>query len=92
MLYEFLPIDILKKLDNEYIDIIKPIITNKEFISRKNYHHHEHRSVYGHSLLVSFNSYNLAKKLRGCIYENYRHFEEIQTFCINFRRHCNSNM
>ncbi len=60
---ETLPINILNKLDEEYIEIIKPIITNKEFIKRKNYHHHEHRSVYGHSLMVSLNSYLIAKKL-----------------------------
>ena len=63
MSYEFLPVNILNKIDKEYIDIIKPIITNQQFINRKFYNHHEHRSVYGHSLMVSINAYYLAKKL-----------------------------
>lgn len=60
---ETMPIGILNILDDEYINIIKPIITNEEFLKRKYYHHHENRSVYGHSLMVSIRSYKLAKKL-----------------------------
>jgi len=60
---ETMPIEILNILDDEYINIIKPIITNEEFLKRKYYHHHENRSVYGHSLMVSIRSYKLAKKL-----------------------------
>lgn len=63
MFNEMLPVKILKNIDEEYIEIIKPIITNKEFIKRKLYHHHENRSVYGHSLMVSLKSYHVAKKL-----------------------------
>lgn len=60
---ETIPINILKNIDSEYVEIIKPIITNSEFLKRQYYHHHENRSVYGHSLLVSIRSYNIAKKL-----------------------------
>lgn len=60
---EKLPIKILKEIDEEYVNIIYPIITNKEFKRRRIYHHHENRSVYGHSLLVSIRSYYIAKKL-----------------------------
>ena len=60
---EQLPSKILDELDDEYLSIINPIITNEEFIRRKTFNHHEHRSVYGHSLMVSVKSYHLAKKL-----------------------------
>lgn len=60
---ECVPVKILSLLDEEYLNIIRPIITNEEFIKRKLYHHHENRSVYGHSLLVSIRSYHLAKNL-----------------------------
>lgn len=62
-MHEKMPKKILNKITDEYIEIISPIITNKEFLKRKNYHHHENRSVYGHSLLVSIYSYHLAKKI-----------------------------
>ena len=61
---EQLPSKILNELDDEYLRIINPIITNEEFIRRKTFNHHEHRSVYGHSLMVSVKSYHLAKKLK----------------------------
>ena len=60
---EQLPSKILNKIDDEYLSIVMPIIKNDEFIRRKKFNHHENRSVYGHSLLVSVNSYYLAKKL-----------------------------
>lgn len=59
---EIIPIKI-NSLDEEYKKLIDPIIKTKEFQKRKNYHHHENRSVYYHSLLVSYRSYKLAKKL-----------------------------
>lgn len=65
---ENMPIKILEQIDDEYLNIIRPILENKEFIKRKIYHHHENRSVYGHSLLVSVKSYHIAKKL-GLDYE-----------------------
>lgn len=60
---EYLPKKFLDNLEHEYIEIICPIIKNPEFIKRKNYNHHENRSVFGHSLMVSVTSYRLAKKL-----------------------------
>lgn len=59
---EQLPIMLLN-IEQEYINIISPIITHEEFIKRKYYHHHNNRSVYGHSLLVSYRSYKIAKLL-----------------------------
>lgn len=60
---EQFPIKILDKIDADYLGIVYPILCNEEFIKRKFYHHHENRSVYGHSLLVSLYSYKLAKYL-----------------------------
>ena len=60
---EKLPKKILNMIDVEYIKIVKPIITNDEFLKRKIYHHHENRSVYAHCLLVSVYSYHIAKKI-----------------------------
>ena len=39
--------------DKEFLEIIKPIIDNKEFIKRKKFHHHENESVYDHSMAVA---------------------------------------
>ena len=47
----------------EYIKIVKPILEHPEFIKRKEYKHHERESVYEHSLIVSYNSYKIAKML-----------------------------
>ncbi|MDD5865351.1 MAG: HDIG domain-containing protein [bacterium] len=47
----------------EFLDIINPIINNKEFLKRKDYAHHENESVYDHSMKVSFSAYLCAKKL-----------------------------
>ncbi|MEG2322412.1 MAG: phosphohydrolase [Bacilli bacterium] len=58
---EKMPISILNKMDDEYIKIVKEIITNPEFIKRRIYHHHENRSVYGHCLLVSIRAYYIAR-------------------------------
>lgn len=52
------------KFDEDYKQIIKFIIDNNEFKKRKLYHHHEQRSVYTHSLKVSFYLYKIAKKLK----------------------------
>lgn len=60
---EKFPIEIVNKIDDEYINIVKSILTNPEFLKRKFYHHHEHRSVYGHCLIVSIRSYCIAKSL-----------------------------
>lgn len=52
------------KLNDEYLDIVQYILSNEEFKKRIEYNHHENRSVYTHSLLVSFNSYKVAKVLK----------------------------
>ena len=48
--------------DKEFLEIIKPIIDNKEFIKRKKFHHHENESVYDHSMAVAYFAYKFAKK------------------------------
>ena len=56
----------LKKeaLENqEYIDIVDKILENKEFKKRENYKHHGDKSVYNHSIEVSFLAYKISKKL-----------------------------
>ena len=53
-----------KKLSDEYLEIISEILSNSEFIKRKEYHHHENRSVYTHSLIVSYYSFLIAKKIK----------------------------
>lgn len=53
-----------KQMPTEYYIIIKEIIESEEFIKRKTYNHHENRSVYTHSLMVSLKSYKIAKKLK----------------------------
>lgn len=52
------------KMNKEYIEIVIDILNNSEFKKRLNYNHHENRSVYTHSLIVSFNSYKIAKLLK----------------------------
>lgn len=61
---EKFPLRTINSINEEYVSIIKPIISNQEFLKRKFYNHHENRSVYGHSLLVSIRSYHLAKLLK----------------------------
>lgn len=63
MIDERIPMKVIQNVNAEYVSIIKPILQNEEFIKRRLYHHHENRSVYGHSLLVSIRSYKLAKLL-----------------------------
>ena len=49
-------------LDNEeYLNIILPILENKEFLKLKNISHHDNNRLY-HSLRVSYYSYLIAKK------------------------------
>ncbi len=54
---------ILLNIDNEYYMIVKDILENDEFKKRLNYHHHENKSVFLHSLMVSIYSYKITKKL-----------------------------
>ncbi len=60
---ETLPKSVLEDLNEDYLSIVYPILKNKEFNRRKSYHHHENRSVFAHSLLVSIRSYKIAKSL-----------------------------
>ena len=55
--------NILNSLTDDYLNIVNKVLFNEEFIKRKEYHHHEKRSVYGHSLIVSINSYKIAYRL-----------------------------
>lgn len=48
--------------DLEFISYIKEVISNPEFIKRKNYMHHENESVYDHSMKVAYKSFLYAKK------------------------------
>lgn len=51
--------------DQEFIDIIKPIIDHPEFQKRKDFLHHESQSVYDHSVNVSYIVFKKAKKKRN---------------------------
>lgn len=55
--------------DKEFLDIVSPILNNKEFDARKNWKHHEHCSLYEHCLIVSYLSYEICKK-RGFNYHD----------------------
>lgn len=52
-----------KEMNPEYQSFVTKIIEHPEFQKRKTYHHHENRSVYTHSLMVSIKSYKVAKFL-----------------------------
>lgn len=52
------------KINKEYYEIVCKILEHEEFQRRLEYHHHENRSVYTHSLYVSYYSYLIAKKLK----------------------------
>lgn len=47
--------------DFEYIDIVRDIINNEEFLKLKFYKHHDNTRL-DHCLKVSYNAYKLAKK------------------------------
>jgi len=51
----------LNNLDSEYIDLVKNIINNKEFLKLKNCEHHG-TNRFEHSLNVSYKAYKYAKK------------------------------
>lgn len=51
------------KNNNEYYEIVKPIIKHPEMIKRKDFVHHESCSVFEHCLMVSIYSYLWAKRL-----------------------------
>ena len=55
--------------DDEFMDIVTPILENSEFYKRKKWQHHEHSSFYEHSLAVSYLTYKICKK-RGWNYKD----------------------
>lgn len=56
--------DITKEVlnDDEYLEIVAPILESKEFSKRKQWVHHENCSLYEHCLVVSYLSYKICKK------------------------------
>lgn len=50
--------------NKEYMQIVENILNNDEFLKRKEYKHHGEKSVYKHSLEVSYLSYKISKKLK----------------------------
>ena len=50
-----------EQMTPEFESYVKKILNHPEFKKRRTYHHHENRSVYVHSLMVSWKSYNVAK-------------------------------
>ncbi len=63
--------DITKELfnDEEYLDIVSPILYSKELLKRKKWVHHEDVSLYEHLVIVSYMSYKICKK-RGLNYRD----------------------
>lgn len=55
----------MKKYNQEFLEIIKPIINHPEFQKRKEYMHHENISVYDHSMSVANKVYKMAKKRKN---------------------------
>ena len=51
----------MHKYDSEYLEIVKDIINDPEFLKLKNFEHHG-VSRYNHSLKVSYQAYKYAKK------------------------------
>ena len=49
--------------EEEFLDIVGNILSNEEFLKRKEYKHHGSTSVYEHSFAVSYYAYIMAKKL-----------------------------
>ena len=49
--------------DKKYMEIVSKILLHEEFQKRKKFEHHINRSVYDHSLYVSYYSYKIAKFL-----------------------------
>ncbi len=49
--------------EEEFLEIVSPILENEEFLKRKKFKHHGNTSVYEHSFAVSYYAYIWAKKL-----------------------------
>ena len=65
--------DVIKYIDqsvvlnpyfDEWFNIVKDILLNDEFQKRKIFPHHHDMSVWEHSILVSFKSFTIAKKIK----------------------------
>ncbi len=52
----------VKRENEEYYKIVKPILENEEFLKRKDFPHHYNESVYDHVLRVSYDCYKIGKK------------------------------
>lgn len=48
--------------DDEYLNIVSPILNSSEFKKRKKWMHHENVSLYEHLVVVSYLSYKICKK------------------------------
>lgn len=57
-------VEYVRKNYPQYYSIVEEILTNEEFLKRKNYPHHGEISVFDHSLRVSLRSYLVAEKLK----------------------------
>ena len=49
--------------NKEYLNIVRYILESQEFNKRKEYKHHGDKSVYDHSIEVSYLAYKISKKL-----------------------------
>ena len=49
---------------NEWYEIVKEILNSDEFQNRQYFPHHHYYSVWDHSIIVSFRSFLIAKRLR----------------------------
>ena len=56
--------DITKEIasDEEFLNIVAPILGSREFQKRKDWVHHESCSLYEHCLAVSYLAYRICKK------------------------------
>ena len=72
-------------MDVEYYYIVKEILEHNEFIKRLNYNHHENRSVFVHSLMVSTLSYKIefSSLISMILYPT--SFSLISTFIVLFK-------
>ena len=53
------------KLFDEWFNVVKDILKNDEFQKRKLFFHHKKMTVWEHSILVSFKSFCMAKKVNA---------------------------
>ncbi len=55
----------MEEKNQEFYEIINPILNSEEFIKRKDYVHHKDVSVYDHCLKVAYKAYLLAIKFKA---------------------------